>query len=231
MSYAKAFKGLTLAALCVGASAPAFGQAIIAPTSGVVNVGGPGFGTLTETFNQSGLSAGYTAGVTNFDTYIGSGPTHTIIFAGFEWFSNSGTNSAQVTYDFGSAKGIDRLALWNEESSGVGTLGLSYSLDGVSYSALGTFMPTNNPVGSNYGADVFSFGAVNARYVRFSMSGCPQSGGTFTACSIGEIAFRSANMGAVPEPATWAMMILGFGLVGGAMRGARRRETLATARA
>lgn len=28
--------------------------------------------------------------------------------------------------------------------------------------------------------------------------------------------------GAVPEPATWAMMILGFGLIGGAMR---RRET------
>jgi hypothetical protein len=29
--------------------------------------------------------------------------------------------------------------------------------------------------------------------------------------------------GAVPEPATWAMMILGFGLVGGALR--RRTET------
>jgi len=29
--------------------------------------------------------------------------------------------------------------------------------------------------------------------------------------------------GAVPEPATWAMMIGGFGMVGGAMRSARRR--------
>ena len=27
---------------------------------------------------------------------------------------------------------------------------------------------------------------------------------------------------AVPEPATWAMMILGFALIGGALRGARR---------
>lgn len=36
-------------------------------------------------------------------------------------------------------------------------------------------------------------------------------------------AFR-VDMGAVPEPATWAMMILGFGMVGGAMRQRRRPE-------
>jgi hypothetical protein len=33
---------------------------------------------------------------------------------------------------------------------------------------------------------------------------------------------------AVPEPATWAMMLGGFGLVGGAMRSARRRKTQVT---
>ncbi len=32
---------------------------------------------------------------------------------------------------------------------------------------------------------------------------------------------------AVPEPATWAMLISGFGLVGGAMRSSRRTRTLA----
>ena len=30
--------------------------------------------------------------------------------------------------------------------------------------------------------------------------------------------------GAVPEPATWAMMLLGFGLMGASLRGARRRR-------
>ena len=33
----------------------------------------------------------------------------------------------------------------------------------------------------------------------------------------------------VPEPSTWALMIMGFGLVGAGMRSARRRGTLATA--
>jgi opacity protein-like surface antigen len=35
--------------------------------------------------------------------------------------------------------------------------------------------------------------------------------------------------GAVPEPSTWAMMIGGFGLVGGALRSMRRRRPLAVA--
>ncbi|OYX08655.1 MAG: PEP-CTERM sorting domain-containing protein, partial [Sphingomonadales bacterium 32-68-7] len=32
--------------------------------------------------------------------------------------------------------------------------------------------------------------------------------------------------GAVPEPATWAMMILGFAVIGGALRSHKRREKL-----
>jgi PEP-CTERM motif len=36
-------------------------------------------------------------------------------------------------------------------------------------------------------------------------------------------AFRLVG-GAVPEPSTWAMMLLGFGFVGGAMRSAKRRQ-------
>ncbi|MBY0520051.1 MAG: PEPxxWA-CTERM sorting domain-containing protein, partial [Sphingomonas sp.] len=43
---------------------------------------------------------------------------------------------------------------------------------------------------------------------------------------------QNFNLGvtpAVPEPATWAMMIGGFGIVGGAMRRRSAKPTLATA--
>lgn len=42
-----------------------------------------------------------------------------------------------------------------------------------------------------------------------------------------DLAFRAEGDTAVPEPATWAMMLLGFGALGVAMR--RRRANLATA--
>ena len=223
-------KILALAALATVAATPVSAQTIISATSAVVNSGGPGSGSIVDTYNQSGLSVGYTSGVTNFNTYIAGNPRHSVIFSGFEWFSNQGTTTAMVTYDLGSVLGIDRLALWNEEFSGIGLLDLLTSTDGVTYTALGSFTPTDNPPGvsgDTYGADVFSFAATSARYVRFSMSRCPQpNGNNYTACSIGEVAFRSAvvNSG-VPEPATWAMMLLGFGALGFALR--RQRGTAA----
>jgi hypothetical protein len=38
-----------------------------------------------------------------------------------------------------------------------------------------------------------------------------------------------ADPPAVPEPATWAMLVLGFGMMGGAMRATRRRAVVASA--
>lgn len=45
--------------------------------------------------------------------------------------------------------------------------------------------------------------------------------------SIDNFTFTAANGGAVPEPATWASMLLGFGLAGFAVRRARRRTAKA----
>ena len=44
---------------------------------------------------------------------------------------------------------------------------------------------------------------------------------------LGAVTIGGSATGAVPEPATWAMMIMGFGLVGGAMR--RRKISVAFA--
>ncbi len=39
--------------------------------------------------------------------------------------------------------------------------------------------------------------------------------------------YLSANLAGVPEPATWGLMILGFGVIGGAMRSRRRERVFA----
>lgn len=42
----------------------------------------------------------------------------------------------------------------------------------------------------------------------------------------GTYSFSIADSGAVPEPATWAMMRLGFGAIGGALRFGRRKQAV-----
>lgn len=179
---------------------------IISPISATINAGGPGFGSINDTLNQSGLAARFTSGVTNFDTYLATNPTHTAIFAGFEWFSNAGTTGATVTYDLGAVITIDRLALWNEESSGIGTLNLLSSKDGATFTPLVSALhPTDNP-SADYPADVFEFTPTSARFVRLVASDSPQPDpGNFPAAAIGEVAFRVGSgdftiAGSIPLP-------------------------------
>lgn len=180
---------------------------IISPIGATIDDGGPGFGSINDTLNQQGLTSGFTSGVTNFDAYLGTTPRHTMLFFGFEWFSNFATTGATVTYDLGSVVAIDRLALWNEESSGIGTLNLFSSTDGVTFIPLASNLhPTDNPLSNPidsppYPADVFAFASTNARFVRFVMSDSPQPNpGSFPSAAIGEVAFRvTANLPPVAQ--------------------------------
>ena len=215
---------LTLAAS--GAASDAAAQAIYAPVGGTVTAGGPGFGALASTFDQSGLSVGYTSGVTDFAAYLASGPTHTFTTAGMEWFSAPGT-SASVTYDLGQVRRLTRLALWNEESAGIGSLSVFGSTDGITFAPLAAGLaPTDHP-GGDYPADVFTLAAQDARYVRFDMSGCPQPDPAFfQGCAIGEVAFEAFPPGATtttPEPGTLALLAGGLLGVVGAVRTRQKR--------
>lgn len=201
--------------------ASAAAGSIFSATGATINSGGPGFGSINDTFNHNGLLTGYTSEVTNFNAYMATNPLHTFLFSGYEWFSNVGTSSAVVTYDLGSVRSFDRVALWNEESSGIGLLNVLTSLDDVTYTSLATALsPTDNPPG-NYPADVFSL-AATARYVRFDMSGCPQpiTSSPFAACAIGEVAFRTPEDNTAPEPTM--LGLLGIGLAG--LLTSRRRK-------
>lgn len=205
------------AILSLGTLMPA-NASIIGAVGGVINSGGPGFGNLADTYNQNGLSANYISGVTAFDSFVAS-TTHTSVFSGYEWFSNQGTTTASVTYDLGDTTLINKFALWNEESSGIGLLDLLVSTDGVSFtSLLSGLTPTDNPL-ADYGADVFGFATTGFRYLQMNMSGCPQNNpGTFAACAIGEVAFN--KVAAVPVPAGGVLLFGGIA----ALAALRRRN-------
>lgn len=210
--------GLTIAT-------PTAAQSIIRPVAATINSGGSGFGDIADTYNGAGLSTNFVSGVTDFDAYIGAGPTHSYLFADREWFSNLGTTSASVTYDLGGVFGIDRLALWNDEISGIGLLNLLGSIDGSTFAAFATGLtPTDNPEATDYGADVFAFATQSVRYVRFDMSRCPQPDpGSFDSCAIGEVAFRAAAISSVPEPSTYLLMGTGLLALGGVAANRRKR--------
>lgn len=209
--------GATIAFACCSAGASA-GQ-ITSAVGAVINAGGPGSGAIANTYNQSGLDATYTSGVTDFASFVAT-TKHTYVFENTEWFSNLGTTSASVTYDLGAVKRIDALALWNEESSGVGVYTVSYSSDGSNFQSLlpGVF-PTDHEY-NDYTADVFAFAAVDAQYVRLDMASCPQQvATTYDSCALGEVAF---SVSAVPEPEQALMLPAGL-LMLAAWRARRNR--------
>ena len=186
--------------------------------------GGPGFGTCTETHDQTGLAIKYIDEMTDLHPYVSIPPLHNFIFFGNEWFSNEGTTSASVSYWVDAIKPIriDHFVLWNEESSGIGEFNLWYGLfpgDKLDL-VLAGISPPDNPL-ADYAPTYWEFAPrPGTGWWTLEMSGCPQPvPGSFAACAVGEVAWGGP---AVPEPGTWAMLIAGFGLVGWAARNRRR---------
>lgn len=194
---------------------------IISAIDARVNSGGPGYGGIVHSHNQDGLYNKYISGLTDFDEYMATNPFHTSNYFGYEWFSEIGTGaspvSASVTFDLGRPTKIDAVALWNEESSGIGVLNLFGSLDGVNFFDIAhKLMPQDNPFDETrpnddyrYSAEVFEIAKFDLQYIRFDMSACPNQPSSFYSCSIGEVAFRQTD---IPEPYTLSLFLIGITL-------------------
>lgn len=209
-----------LGALTLGLPALSQAAVVIAPVDAVVEVGGEAgsdFGVF-NLIDQSGLTEGYDSGLTDFDEFLAADPYHSASGAGREWFSAAGQTFARITFDLGGLFSLSHLALWNEEAGGVGRLKI-FAGDQL----VADLSPTANPAGARfYGAERFDFAPITARYLTFELSDC---GGVYNGCSLGEVALGGSaaqpTPGGVPEPATWALMILGFGAAGAMLRRSR----------
>lgn len=181
----------------------------------------PGCCAIERTIDQSGLSAGFTSGVTDFNTYMATNPLHVINFSQ-EWFAPSGTFVQTIDYDLGASYLVDRAAVWNEESWGASTVDIFTSADNITYASVGSFGLTNHLVAS-YPADILDLSDSTARYVRFVVTGTPGDDGddsSNVSVSLGEVAFSVGGTQQVPEPASLAL--LGIGLAG--LSAMRRRK-------
>jgi hypothetical protein len=224
-----------LGVACAACISEATAATIVAPVTATaattfISSNGNDFSIL-NTIDQSGLSAGYVSGETNFDIYLAGNPTHTSLSDGYEWFSRDygrrSLASQTVTYGFSELTSIDGFALWNEEFAGIGRTQLLFSTDGVAYTLLDTIMPIRSIFNSGstlipYTAQVFSFDLTSMLFFRLVIETCPgpprSSRSTYRGCGIGEVAFSSVPPGpvnnnpVVPLPAAFPLLgsALGF---------------------
>ncbi len=217
-----------MAALCIGGSHSALAGAILSPVSVVSNdMGEFAVGDILTVNNQSGLSASFASGLTDFVTYMAGAPTHTSLYSGFEWFSAPDKTSGTLVLDLGAIYSVGNIALWNEEFSGIASMDVKFSetTDFGGSPSAGTVFPTNNPQNADYFAQVFGVGASMGRYVELALS-CPNPDFLYNGCSMGEIAFDVSA--AVPEPSTYALMLAGLALVAGVARRPRCSKAATT---
>jgi hypothetical protein len=150
---------------------------------------------------------------------LGDGNTDRCLFDG----NINGNSNAGNQNSFLSAQ-----ASYNALSLGDITLDYITQSDAGNFSSFGTFTGANAVSGTyNLPGFALQFLAVKAgnQFYLYQLDG--QSSGTFTtqglnnsrgqAQGLSHLAFFGARS-AVPEPGTWAMMLIGFGAVGHAMR-------------
>jgi len=185
-------------------AATSHGDVIVGATS-VTSTSGSFSGgfALTNAINQSGLSANYTSGVTDFNSFVSATTHDSTIQSGTIGFAGS-RGLPVFTFDLGSAIALDALAIWSTSDPGaVSSANVFADNDGDfsngTSASLGSFTPTT--FGNVVLADVFTFGPVTTQFIHLDTQSL--SGGSDLFSSLGEVAFRT-----VPEPSSALLLSL-----------------------
>ncbi len=185
------------------------GDVITSPISVIANtagqLGGSGPGNLID---QSGLSAGFVSGVTDFDTYIGSSPTHSRNSSAGAWVGGVFVFDGHIDFDLGSSQLIEQIALWNGTSNSTSAINsfTVFTSEDAGFGAstnVGSFNNAQNDASDPFPVSVFDLTDSTARYARLQINSHHGNG---TVMGMGEIAFDT--VAAVPEPATFGALSL-----------------------
>ena len=210
-------KVLAAVGLAIGISTGADASVIQAPISATTNIP-PSSSPIDNAINQSGLSANYVSGVTDFGTYIAGNPTH------FNDFGNDWTTrglSGVIDFDLGGPFNLASAAIWNfgtgggNASYGLLSLRIITALDAAFTSNIVDHGIVNLAIVNT--AQVFSLGSVAGQFVRFTDF---TNNGSTIGFGLGEVAFEVTSLTSLPEPPT--LMLLGLGLAALALPGGAR---------
>jgi hypothetical protein len=176
---------------------------------------------------------GLAQSVTN--QYAAQGVTFSTVSAGgavsnaatfFTLFNGAFTQMVTNTTDGGGQIANRRRFMVLDFSGPVSNLSFDYNNIGGLFSAnnfrafdgQGNLLETRAPTeASNFAFEAIAFTSTGISQLRLE---APSDTWVF---GLDNLRFTTANVAAVPEPSTWALLIAGFGLVGGSMRRAPRR--------
>lgn len=204
-----------LGVLAAVTTAPVFGALIQPDVASPSSIASNSY-RAEFTIDGSGLPTGFTPA-----------SVHAAYTTGNHW-TTDGTNplAESILWGFNTAQTLNTIYIWNHQSTAGHAANTGYDVTLYDLTLLdgsGTTIASFNDVAlapDTATGQTFFFGGSYSgiRAVRFAVEGV-QSSPTYT--GLAEVAF--ANVAAVPEPSTYALMIGGLGLV--AFVAHRRRKT------
>lgn len=131
--------------------------------------------SISAITSQSGLSATYTSGTTDFDSYVSSTTANSN--TSNLWFSARNNKTGFVTFDLGASYDVNALALWALRSGNTNAVRnfTLYADTDANTSSLGTSLGNFSAVAAVGGdatvqSQVFNFATTNTRYIQMNIT-------------------------------------------------------------